>query len=914
MPQVIYVQIHAVRSGKCCQCQRDVWALRGQVHAGEKMIKQWLAAAVRLARYQPWRVTVAFAAIVIVVVAATVGGPSLGAAWTEILSFFGAAALLAIRLKPDEPPVSENDIAREVLRDVRGQRFDEARTRGWLDRRFVPVVIIGEPMKEAGEPGPASWSTEDFERHATSLWRAAPRRRLIVSGGAGSGKSVISMMLTLGLLDNDAGGGHGESDSAARRVVPLPVSIGSWRPFQEGFDSWLSRRIAVEYPSTRRISYRETGGSLARVLIATGRYLLILDGLDEVTETERADGIRQLQEFFQPGVPVVILTRIVSGLRTAFADARRVTISPVPAEITARYLEELPTVDSISLAELMANLRLGNRGRLRALLGKPLYIDLIESALRNRQLTAGYLADTATAEGVAALEKALIRWRLEVRLRPLSSGGRHRARTLVYFAQQMTRHKTNVLPWWRLADLMPTAALVMSAGLLAAIPSYTVGLRMPLGLTRGLAIGITIAIMYGILRGRTAGWRDLWLLAVSLPAGVCLVGWRMIGWRLGVTDAVEITSAVVLGIRYRDALFGPPFGARPPALPAGPGPGGERRRPPAAALARAVRDLAAGRAADNVWQFLAVLASIGVISGSATSAVAVFTGPSGQALDLPSIAIPVSMGIGVAAAASRLMIVNRERMLPSTVLLRLTPRTGGVMRAYRAGMLSAVAIGLCGGIVGMLRFGPDYGVTLAFVFGCIVGTPVGIVGGAIRYLAAPVRQPEADRGGRPRESHLRGSTPGPSTLQTDRTVAVSSVVSIGVAATAAIAIVTGPWRALPAEIGKFSGPPLVPVDGLLFGATIGAIVACFGTAWPAYAIARAWLFLNGRSPARLETFIAELYRAEILRREGSYVLFRHYDFQEYLSLNGRRFIADFEGVADDQIPSWILMTTGKTAR
>ncbi len=865
------------------------------------MNKRWLVATWTLMRDQPLRIAIAFAGLTIIVVSMAIGGPSLGAAWTEILTFLGTVALLAFGRKQDALPVPENDMVRALRSDVRERWYDEARTRGLLDRRFIPIDITDDSFNSHAERDQASWSTEDFESYAISLWRAAPGR-LIVSGDAGSGKSVLSIMLTLGLLGK---GTHNNllEDAASAQLVPLPISISSWRPLQEDFDDWLSRRIANSYASARRVRYQESTSSLARALLATGRYLLILDSLDEVAVTERADAIRQLEEFFQPGVPVIILTRMVSGLRAAFAGFSKMRIAPVLPDVTARYLEQLPAVDDVSLAQLIGNLRAGDRRSLRDLLSRPLYIDLVESALKNRQITAEHLADTGSEEGVSALKNALIRWRLEFKLKSVTSGGQHKARYLVYFAQQMTQHETNVLPWWRLADLMPAIALVTSAGLLAAIPSYLVGLRMPIGLTRGLAIGITIGISYGILRGRTVSWKDLRLLAISLPVGVWIVGCLLVGWRLGVDDSVEITTAVVLAIRYRDALFGPKFGSRDP----GRSPRGElanRSNPP---LLATLRGLAAGRPTANVWQFLIVLVSIGIVSGASTSVIAAIIGPKGQALDLSSVAIPVIFGIGVAASAARLLIVERERMQPSSVLLKLTPRVGGVIGAYRAGLLSAVAIGLCGGIVGALRFGTGYGITLTVAFGCIIGIPVGLVGGAIRYLAAPTIKPEAfiDGAGSRPSSRARNNRLGPSTLPTDRTVAIASIIGIGAAATATTAILTGPWRALVERIDVSSGPALVTADGILFGVTIGLIVACFGTAWPTYALARLWLGLLGCSPVRLVSFIDQLYHAEILRREGSYVLFRHYDFQEYLNLHGREFIARSEHLEDERIPSWI---------
>jgi hypothetical protein len=491
-----------------------------------------------------------------------IGGPSLSASWTEILTFLGTVALLAFGRGQVAPPVREVDIAHAMRSDVRERWYDEARTRGLLDRQFVPVDIRSELKTFDIQTGRqlASWSTVDYERYATGLWRAASGSRLIISGEAGSGKSVLSIMLTMGLLNTRKSNDMRRKAARSEQVIPLPISIGSWRPLQEDFDNWLSRRILSIYASARNVQYQPSTSSLARSLLATGRYLLIIDGLDEVAETERDEGVRQLEGFFQPGVPVIILTRMIASLRAAFQDAIQMRIHPVSPEVASQYLETLASADGTSLTQLIENLRSKKRGSLQELLSRPLYIDLVESALKNNQVTAQHLIDTVSDEGVSAFKVALIRWRLEFKLQSVTSGGHQKARYMVYLAQQMTQRGTNVLPWWRLADLMPAIALVTGGGLLAAVPSYAVGLRMPIGLTRGLAIGITIGIMYGILRGRAVCWKDLRLLAVSLPLGIFFEGWYLVGWRLGIDDSVEISTAVILAIRYRDALFGPRFG------------------------------------------------------------------------------------------------------------------------------------------------------------------------------------------------------------------------------------------------------------------------------------------------------------------------------------------------------------------
>jgi hypothetical protein len=246
-----------------------------------------------------------------------------------------------------------------------------------------------------------------------------------------------------------------------------------------------------------------------------------------------------------------------------------------------------------------------------------------------------------------------------------------------------------------------------------------------------------------------------------------------------------------------------------------------------------------------------------------------------------------TFGVGIAAVAARLLIVSPDRMEPSTVLLRWGHRVGGLGGPAYAGMFSAVIVGVGGGFTGGLRLGLTYGVALTIVFGLIVGIPVGLVGTAIRWLSAPEVETATEEGAGNRRKRAT-----PSTLRTDRTVTVATVIGIGAAAAAGIStlIFIPQFHVVTEVISQQSSFGILPADGILFGLTIGLIVACFNTAWPTYAIAHGWLVLTGRSPIRLEKFLDELHHAQILRREGSYLMFRHYEFQRYLSEHGDEFV------------------------
>lgn len=832
-----------------------------------------------LIRQHPVKAAVALSCQLVVLGGIAAGGPPLGAAWTEIIDCAVTMAIFAVGgAEGGGKPPTEFETAKRIHEEVRSKSRAQAMDDGLLDREFIPLrVTLGDAGCRALDgsdvlQGPATWPTLEFRCHAIELLQRIPERRMIIMGERGSGKSMLGTMLSLGLLQEGpehVGEIADQANSPIRGPIPLRVPISQWRPAREDFGPWFDRQLAQLYPATR-LARPPVTANRARSLLSTGNYLPILDGLDEIPDEERGEAVRQLEGYFQPGVPVVILSRVVPELRNSFAGVARLHIAPVTPDAAARYLEHQAARYRVSVAPFTGLLRQGNLPILEFLLSKPLYLDLADSALRSGQVTAEYLARVAADNDEAALRNTLMRWRMLPTLRAITTGGWRKARYLVYFAAQMRQKGPNVLPWWHLVDLVPASVLVACSGIVATVPSYALGLRMPIGLTRGLTIGVVAGIAFGMLRGRKIRCRDLYLLAATQPAAILVEGWLLTSdVRQAAADAVEISVATALAIRYRNALFGPPYRAK-----------GAKRV--------TTHGLIAGDAAGSLWQSLAVLVCIGIATSAATRGISVLLNFHDHDRNSSTIFLAAAFGVGIAAFGARVMTsgLSRGRMEPSTVLLRVVPRVGGVIRAYQAGLASAVMIGLGGGVGGGVRLGVTYGIMMTIAYGLIIGIPVGFAGGVIMYLSAPAMG-NVWHGG-------PAGHPAPSTLRTDRITAIAAVTGIGAAAALAIGMLIGPLTFVTAGIDQQSAFRIVPADGILFGITIGLVVACLKTAWPTYILAHAWLILLRRAPIRLARFIDELCQAEIFRRQGSYIVFRNYEYQQYLIDHGADLIAEFE--------------------
>ncbi|MCX5008535.1 hypothetical protein OHB05_38925 [Streptomyces sp. NBC_00638] len=93
-------------------------------------------------------------------------------------------------------------------------------------------------------------------------WRASRPRRLVITGPAGSGKTVTALVLMLALLQDRA-----ESDP-----VPVRIALAGWDT-TTGLDVLLTERLVRDYGWSR---------AQAAALVGHGLVLPVLDGLDEM--------------------------------------------------------------------------------------------------------------------------------------------------------------------------------------------------------------------------------------------------------------------------------------------------------------------------------------------------------------------------------------------------------------------------------------------------------------------------------------------------------------------------------------------------------------------------------------------------------------------------------------------------------
>ena len=151
---------------------------------------------------------------------------------------------------------------------------------------------------------------------------------LLILGAPGSGKTFTLLELAQDLL--------AEAEADTTMPVPVVLNLSSWAREKPPLADWLVERIYEEYQLARHIS---------RAWLERGEVCLLLDGLDEVAETERDQCVSAINDFMaNHSMPLVVCSRekdyariaekVKLNLRTA------IVIQPLTEEHIDAYLRD----------------------------------------------------------------------------------------------------------------------------------------------------------------------------------------------------------------------------------------------------------------------------------------------------------------------------------------------------------------------------------------------------------------------------------------------------------------------------------------------------------------------------------------------------------------------------------------------
>ncbi|WP_158848613.1 hypothetical protein [Saccharothrix deserti] len=445
-------------------------------------------------------------AFVVLTVLLAAGDLERGDKLASVSALFVSMVGLGIAIAGIAPPApvvirDSASLANDLATTLREQWLDEVAARRVKEPHVLPLTWT-DGTRTSRLEGPFEDVSDDLARDYLDIYS----RRLLLLGEPGSGKTVVAIVLTLGLL-------------RARELgdpVPVLLAIASWDPVDEAFDTWLVRTLATEYYDGRR--------DVPSALLRDDKLIPVLDGLDEMPESDRRTAVKGINAALGRKRPIVLTCRTAEyddAIRAGAAALRKsatARILPVSGADAVAYLTEVaPWPPGTSWEPVFEVLRTGRDTPVGNALSTPLMVSLARTGYQRCGGDPADLLDKDKFSGRDAIEHFLIDRVVDAAYAPdpLPTGelgvvGDARwtpdqaQRWLAFLARHMHRHRERDLAWWRLADRLvsPWTAPVFGVGigvvlmLVVALGGLTVGSGDAEDVfTFGLALGAVVAVL-----------------------------------------------------------------------------------------------------------------------------------------------------------------------------------------------------------------------------------------------------------------------------------------------------------------------------------------------------------------------------------------------------------------------------------
>lgn len=393
---------------------------------------------------------------------------------------------------------------------VRWQVTDQARA-AMLD---VSWRDVGKP----GHPVTPSVLHGSFDEIQELFVSRLPYRRLVVLGESGSGKSMLAIRLALKLI----------SDRKSGDPVPVLVSLATWEPRQEALVDFATGQLIRDQPALGTpITFGEgQSTSIAFALLTTGKLLLILDGMDEISSELRVEALRRIGDLPSDS-PLVVTSRTVEYVQAVMdrgrglARAAVVELLPLSLAEVKSYLKDATAPPAGRWKPVFDHLARRKDGHLAKLLERPLMIWLTRTIYAEADTMPSDLVTMAMDGGSVAIEKHLLSNLIPTVFTPGEYSASMAIRWkpgpaeawLRFVARHLQEERTPDFAWWDLNRRVPRIVHGIGGGLPIGAP-----IALAVGIVVGIVKGGLAGLVYGLAAGIGVG------LIAGLPGG--LVSWR----------------------------------------------------------------------------------------------------------------------------------------------------------------------------------------------------------------------------------------------------------------------------------------------------------------------------------------------------------------------------------------------------
>ena len=439
--------------------------------------------------------------------------PEQGAVVGAIAGLVLAAASMIIdllgALRSEQPVAGPEDHANDLAAEVERQWLREAAARGLRDGDVLPLawrhhgdaLPAGDLFPGHSAPGrivrlkAEGRANGDFETVAGTLaayFEKTPGGRLVLVGEPGAGKTVLGLLLTVGMVRQRAAGER----------VPIFLSISSWDPIAEPLEDWLIRTMADSYYNGRQ--------DVARELVRSRLIVPILDGLDEIPESSRRNAIAEINRSVREEHPVVITCRsneyrdLVVGGSPTLSRAPVVEVVPVGLDDIVDYFSAVRWPTGTDWSPVFQRMREEPGGSLATAFSTPLIVSSARLVMGGGAERPERLLGDKELESRHAIENWLTAQTVRAAYSAEDTGEHHHRRTaraeryLAYLAHHMHGQRERELTWWLLSErLLP-----------AWFPPV-------LGLGAGVTAMVCIVAAYALIEGDSSAGSNVPVVAAS---------------------------------------------------------------------------------------------------------------------------------------------------------------------------------------------------------------------------------------------------------------------------------------------------------------------------------------------------------------------------------------------------------------